>query len=137
MSQFLTGLNLLNPGVKKYDGGGTSFTMDDNGTTNGTLLWVDGVAQIPGTDYNISGTTITTTSSTPSGTNNVVSLQLFSTGIIGSTGDNTVTTAKIVDDAVTAVKIHVKVAVTESGHAYYLDYFKVVIKNLKEVFIWD
>lgn len=105
MSQYLTGLNLIDPGVKRYNGGGTSFTMDDNGTTNGTLLWVDGVAQVPGTDYNVSGATITTTSSTPSGTNNVVSLQLFSTGTITTPGDNTVATAKIQDDAVTEAKV--------------------------------
>ena len=105
MSQYLTGLNLLDPGVKRYNGGGTSFSMDDNDTTNGTLLWVDGVAQVPGTDYNGSGATITTTSSTPSGTNNVVSLQLFSTGIINTPGDDTVATAKIQNDAVTLAKM--------------------------------
>ena len=79
MSQYLTGLNLLDPGVKRYNGGTSSFTMDNNGTTNGTLLWVDGVAQVPGTDYNVSGATITTTTAAGAGTNNVTSLQLFST----------------------------------------------------------
>ena len=92
---YLIGAGPLDPAVKRYSGGGSSFTMDNSGTTIGTLLWVDGVAQVPGTDYNISGTTITTTSSTPSGTNNVVSLQLFSTGIINTPGDNTVTAAKL------------------------------------------
>ena len=94
MSQYLTGLNLLDPGVKRYNGGGSSFTMDTNGTTNGTLLWISGVAQVPGTDYTVSGATISTTSSTPSGTNNVTSLQLFETGIVNTLADNTVTEAK-------------------------------------------
>ena len=94
MSQYLTGLNLLDPGVKRYNGGGSSFTMDTNGTTNGTLFWVSGVAQVPGTDYTVSGATISTTSSTPSGTNNVVSLQLFETGIVNTLADSTVTEAK-------------------------------------------
>ena len=96
MSQYLTGLNLLDPGVKRYNGGSTSFTMDNNGTTNGTLLWVGGVAQIPGTDYTVSGATITTTSSTPSGTNNVVSLQLFETGIVNTVAAASITTDKLV-----------------------------------------
>ena len=105
MSQYLTGLNLLDPGVKRYNGGTSSFTMDANGTTNGTLLWVSGVAQIPGTDYNVSGATITTTTAAPAGTNTVVSLQLFETGIVNTVADNGVTTAKINDDAVTLAKM--------------------------------
>ena len=96
MSQYLTGLNLLDPGVKRYNGGSTSFTMDNNGTTNGTLLWVSGVAQVPGTDYTVSGATISTTSSTPSGTNNVVSLQLFETGIVNTVAAASITTDKLV-----------------------------------------
>ena len=90
MSQYLTGLNLLNPGVKRYNGGTSTFTMDNNGTTNGTLLWVSGVAQIPGTDYNVSGATITTTTAAPAGTNTVVSLQLFETGIVNTVADGAI-----------------------------------------------
>jgi len=102
---YLIGAGPLDPAVKRYNGGGSSFTMDNSGTTNGTLLWVDGVAQVPGTDYNVSGTTITTTTATGSGTNNVTSLQLFNTGLITTPGDNTVATAKIQDDAVTLAKL--------------------------------
>jgi len=105
MSQYLTGLNLIDPGVKRYDGGTSSFTMDANGTTNGTLLWVDGVAQVPGTDYNVSAATITTTTAAGAGTNNVVSLQLFSTGILNAPADNTAATATIQDNAVTLAKM--------------------------------
>jgi len=97
---YLVGSGIIDPAVKRYSGGGSSFTMDNSGTTNGTLLWVDGVAQVPGTDYNVSGTTITTTSATGSGTNNVTSLQLFNTGLINTPADNTVATAKIQNDAV-------------------------------------
>ena len=105
MSQYLTGLNLLDPAVKRYNGGTSTFTMDNNGTTNGTLLWVSGVAQVPGTDYNVSGATITTTTAAPAGTNTVVSLQLFETGIVNTVASNAVTTAKINDDAVTLAKM--------------------------------
>ena len=94
MSQYLTGLNLLDPAVKRYNGGTSTFTMDNNGTTNGTLLWVSGVAQIPGTDYNVSGATITTTTAAPAGTNTVVSLQLFETGTVNTLAANTVTEAQ-------------------------------------------
>ena len=97
---YLVGSGIIDPAIKRYNGGGSSFTMDNSGTTNGTLLWVGGVAQVPGTDYNVSGTTISTTSSTPSGTNNVVSLQLFNTGLITTPADNTVTAAKIQNDAI-------------------------------------
>jgi hypothetical protein len=93
---YLIGAGPLDPAVKRYNGGGSSFTMDNSGTTNGTLLWVDGVAQVPGTDYNVSGVTISTTSATSSGTNNVTSLQLFNTGLITTPADNTVTVAKLV-----------------------------------------
>jgi hypothetical protein len=94
---YLVGSGIIDPAIKRYDGGGSSFTMDNSGSTNGTLLWVGGVAQVPGTDYNVSGTTISTTSSTPSGTNNVVSLQLFNTGTVNTPADNSVDGAKTKD----------------------------------------
>ena len=97
MSGFLVGSGIIDPAIKRYDGGGSSFTMDNSGSTNGTLLWVGGVAQVPGTDYNVSGTTISTTSSTPSGTNNVVSLQLFNTGTVNTPADNSVDGTKTKD----------------------------------------
>jgi hypothetical protein len=102
---YLIGAGPLDPAVKRYNGGTSSFTMDNSGTTNGTLLWVDGVAQVPGTDYNVSGTTITTTTAAAAGTNTVVSLQLFNTGLITTPADNTVAIAKIQDDAVTLAKM--------------------------------
>ena len=102
---YLIGSGVIDPAVKRYNGGTSSFTMDNSGTTNGTLLWVDGVAQVPGTDYNVSGTTITTTTAAGAGTNNVTSLQLFNTGLINTPADNTVATAKIQDDAITLAKM--------------------------------
>jgi len=102
---YLIGAGPLDPAVERYNGGTSSFTMDNSGTTNGTLLWVDGVAQVPGTDYNVSGTTITTTTAAGAGTNNVTSLQLFNTGLINTPADNTVATAKIQDDAITLAKM--------------------------------
>jgi len=92
---YLIGAGPLDPAVKRYNGGTSSFTMDNSGTTNGTLLWVDGVAQVPGTDYNVSGTTITTTTAAAAGTNTVVSLQLFQAGVVQTPSDNSVTLAKL------------------------------------------
>ena len=95
MSQYLTGLNLIDPGVKRYNGGTSSFTMDNNGTTNGTLLWVSGVAQVPGVDYTVSGATISTTTAAPAGTNTVVSLQLFETGIVNTVASGSIASGQL------------------------------------------
>ena len=97
---YLVGKSLVDPALKRYNGGGSSFSMDNDGTTFSTLLWVDGVAQTAGTDFTVSGTTISTTSSTPSGTNNVVSLQMFNTGVTTTPANDSVTGAKIADDAI-------------------------------------
>ena len=40
-------------------------------TTNGVAVYVENVRQIPTTAYSVSGTTLTFTGTTPSGTNNV------------------------------------------------------------------
>ena len=68
MSQFLNfagnqGTTFKNHGT----GGGTSFTLDLQATTNSVLLAVGGVLQEPGVDYTVSGTTITTTTSVTAG----------------------------------------------------------------------
>jgi len=44
---------------------GSSITLNQEGTINSTLLFLDGVRQTPTTDYTISGTTLTLTSTAP------------------------------------------------------------------------
>jgi hypothetical protein len=44
---------------------GSSIALDQEGTINSTLLFLDGVRQTPTTDYTISGTTLTLTSTAP------------------------------------------------------------------------
>ena len=84
MSNFLTGLNQLDPSVKRHNGGGSSFTLDETGTTQATRLVVGGVEQVPNVDFTVSGTTLSTTSATPSGTNNVVTFQYFKSGTVNT-----------------------------------------------------
>ena len=64
------------------------------------MVMLNGVTQVPGTDYNVSGTTLTFTSAVASGVNILV----YFLGIaanIGTPSDGTVTTAKLVADSVT------------------------------------
>ena len=95
MSGYLTGLNELNPKVKRHNGGTSSLTLDESGTTNSTLLFISGVAQTPGVDFNVSGTALTTTSAIPAGTNIATTIQYFNTGTVNVPADNTVSGAKI------------------------------------------
>ena len=95
MSNYLTGLAQLNPQVKRHNGGTTTLTLDQNGTTNATMLFVNGVAQSPGTDFNVSGATLTTTSTLPAGTNICTTIQYFNTGVVNAPADNSVTGAKL------------------------------------------
>jgi len=68
------------------------------------MVMLNGVTQVPGTDYNVSGTTLTFTTAPVAGMNILV----YFLGIaanIGTPSDGTVTTAKIVDANVTTAKI--------------------------------
>ena len=94
MSNYLTGLDQLNPQVKRHNGSTATLTLDENGTTNATMLYVNGVAQTPGIDFNVSGTTLTCTSTLPAGTNIATTIQYFNTGIVNTPADATVTDAK-------------------------------------------
>jgi len=103
---YLSGLKQLDPSVKRHDGGGSSFTLDENGTTQATRLVIGGVEQVPGVDFTVSGTTLSTTSATPSGTNNVVTFQYFKSGTVNtatvasSVAANGVNNTAMADDAV-------------------------------------
>lgn len=95
MSNYLTGLAQLNPQVKRHNGGTTTLTLDENGTTNATMLYVNGVAQTPGIDFNVSGTTLTCTSTLPAGTNIATTIQYFNTGIVNTVADDAIGLAQM------------------------------------------
>ena len=92
-------------GVESFNGGGTSFTLSKPATTATVLVFIDGVRQTPGDAYSVSGTTLTTTATTPSGTDNVTVQFLGDVVDFGEPSDDSVSTAKIQDDAVTADKL--------------------------------
>ena len=87
-------------GVESFNGGGTSFTLSKPATTTTVLVFIDGVRQTPGDAYSVSGTTLTTTATTPSGTDNVTVQFLGDVVDFGEPSDDSVTSAKIVDNAV-------------------------------------
>tara|TARA_R100001594_G_C4020685_1_gene259049 strand:- start:173 stop:1216 length:1044 start_codon:yes stop_codon:yes gene_type:complete len=95
MSNFLNfagnaGVTFKNHGT----GGGTSFTLDKSASTNSVLLSIGGIIQKPVTDYSVSGTAITTTSSVTSGVE-VFSFIIHDAGNAPVIEDNSVTGAKI------------------------------------------
>jgi len=91
--------------VESFDGGGTSFTLKRSATVSSVLLFIDGVRQTPTDAYTVSGVTLTTTATTPSGTDNVTVMFMGDVVDIGAPSADTVSTAKIQDDAVTAAKL--------------------------------
>jgi hypothetical protein len=92
-------------GVESFNGGGTSFTLSKPATTATVLVFIDGVRQTPTDAYSVSGVTLTTTATTPSGTDNVTVQFLGDVVDFGEPSDDSVSTAKIQDDAVTAAKL--------------------------------
>ncbi len=73
-------------------------------TNESIMVMLDGVTQVPGTDYSVSGTTLTFTTAPANG----VDILVYFLGIamnIGTPSDNTVTSAKIVDGAITSAKL--------------------------------
>jgi len=91
--------------VESFNGGGTSFTLKRAATVSSVLLFIDGVRQTPTDAYTVSGVTLTTTATTPSGTDNVTVMFMGDVVDIGAPSADTVSTAKIQDDAVTAAKL--------------------------------
>ena len=90
---------------ESFDGGGTSFTLKRSATVSSVLLFIDGVRQTPTDAYTVSGVTLTTTGTTPAGTDNVTVMFMGDVVDIGAPSADTVSTAKIQDDAVTAAKL--------------------------------
>ena len=99
MSGFLVNKSLLDPTVTQYSGGTASFTLPQSGTTNSTQVLVGGVEQVPGVDFTVSGTALTLTTSAPAGSNMVCARQYFADGIVNTPADNSVSAAKIPNDA--------------------------------------
>ena len=92
---------------KFFNGDGTAMTVSlDYSPPNeaALLVFIDGVRQ--DTDaYNISGTSLTFTGTVASGTNNVQVVHMGLAMDVGVPGDDTISTVKIADDAVTAAKL--------------------------------
>jgi len=87
------------------DGSDTTFTLGaDPLTENNTDVYVDGVYQFKNT-YSVSGTTLTFSEAPANGALVEVMRISASTVTIGTPDDNTVSTVKIVNDAVTQDKI--------------------------------
>jgi len=92
---------------KFFDGDGTAMTVTlDYAPPNDAalLVFIDGVRQDTSA-YNCTGTSCVFTGSVPSGTNNVQVVHMGLTVDVGVPGDDTVTSAKIQDDAVTVAKL--------------------------------
>ena len=92
---------------KYFNGDGTAMTVSlDYAPPNkaALLVFISGVRQ--DTDaYTLSGTSLTFTGSVPSGTNNVQVVHLGLTVQVPAPADDTITTAKIQDEAVTNAKL--------------------------------
>lgn len=86
-------------------GAQTAFTLSAApGSVQGVLVFVAGVRQRPTLDYTVAGTTLTFGVAPASGTNNITTL-VVNTASQGVPDDNTVSTAKLQDLAVSAAKL--------------------------------
>ena len=92
---------------KFFNGDGTAMTVSlDYSPPNeaALLVFISGVRQ--DTDaYSLSGTSLTFIGTVPSGTNNVQVVHMGLAMDVGVPGDDTISTAKIADDAVTSAKL--------------------------------
>ena len=77
---------------------GSSITLNQEGSVNAVLLFLDGVRQTPTTDYTISGTTLTLTSTAPT-TAVATVLHLGDVVDIGTPGSSTVNVAELGTDS--------------------------------------
>ena len=59
-----------------FNGGSTAYTLSKVATTNSVSVFVENVRQEPTSAYSVSGTTLTFTASTPSGTGNIYVLHM-------------------------------------------------------------
>ncbi len=93
---FLVGLDLNDVQVQTDSGdtSTTAFTLDVASTTNAVAAYISGVRQLAGTDYSVSGTTITFTTAPPTGTNNIMYVYTKA-AIVNVPADASVTSSKI------------------------------------------
>ena len=103
-----------NYGTESFNGGGDTFTLSRTATAETILVFIEGVRQTPTDAYTVSGTTLTTTATTPSGTDNVTVQFLGDVVDFGEPGDDTVTSAKIVDGAIVNADVNASAAVDVS-----------------------
>ena len=94
-----------------FDGSDTTHTMQVNsqnvtvGDVNQIILSLGGVIQKPGTDFTVSGSVLTFTTAPAANTSFFAMLLGSDNGGTVTPTDGSVTTSKIVDDAVTAAKV--------------------------------
>ena len=101
-------LQVSNLAVQSGTGDGSDTTpiatLDYATTTNGIAVYLDGVRQLAGTDYTVSGTTLTFTTAPPNG----VGIDVYFLGLelsLPVPSDGSVSTAKIVNNAVDETKL--------------------------------
>ena len=98
---------------KFFNGDGTAMTVTlDYSPPNAAalLVFIDGVRQDTSA-YTLSGTSLTFTGAVPSGTNNVQVVHLGLTQDVGVPSDDTISTVKIQDGAVTSAKLDTNIAI--------------------------
>ncbi len=102
-------LNAGNLAVQSGTGDGSDTTpiatLNYATTTNGIAVYLDGVRQLAGTDYNVTNQTTLTFTTAPA---NGVGVDVYFLGLevsIPTPADSSISTAKIVDNAVTLAKM--------------------------------
>ena len=100
-----------------FDGSDTTHTMQVNsqnvtvGDVNQIILSLGGVIQKPGTDFTVSGSVLTFTTAPAANTSFFAILLGSDNGGTVTPTDGSVTTTKIVDDAVTSAKLDTNISV--------------------------
>ncbi len=105
---FLVGRDTYDAHVETFTGNAstTAFTLANSTTTNACVVRINGVVQRNGTDFTVSGTTITFTTPPPNASNNVV-VQYFGVGSFQIPADASVTEVKMGSDSVSEAKLKV------------------------------
>ena len=98
------------------DGSATTFTLSKAPFSEDTLIVViNNVIQKPTTNFTVSGTTLTIVGTAVADGDVLYAIHTGGPIPITTPGDGSVTTAKIVDDAVTGAKLANDIAITTSG----------------------
>ena len=105
---FLVGRDTYDAHVETFTGNAstTAFTLANSTTTNACVVRINGVVQRNGTDFTVSGDTITFSTAPPNASNNVV-VQYFGVGTLQVPTDASVTEAKMGSDSVSEAKLKV------------------------------